>query len=254
MKSSTLHWLIGIGSVLTAVATGICTKIASDKVNEVRQVRQQQDPGFTDLTNWEKFKIYARWESIPFTMAIGTGTGIYQSYKESQEAIKTVANLSSGVSTFINGYRDVTREAIGNKKEDEIYTKTVQNQVMPKTVPANLILGENDCLCMVISPGLDEVGSGLPFVSNATKIKEATLAANDMFVKRASKSMMNDAAFSIVEWFDYIGVKIDNRILDHLGWTYQRDGVIEVSFRAGLTDDNKPILGIEFTIDPHYIE
>ena len=50
MKSSTLHWLIGIGTVLTAVATGITTKIASDKVNEERQVRQQQDPGFTDLT------------------------------------------------------------------------------------------------------------------------------------------------------------------------------------------------------------
>ena len=254
MKSSTLHLLIGIGTVLTAVATGITTKIASDKVNEERQVRQQQDPSFTDLTKWEKFKIYARWETIPLTMAIGTGAGIYQSYKESQEAIKTVSNVASGASTFINGYRELTKEALGAKKEDAIYTKAVQENVMPKTVPANLILGENDCLCMVISPGLDEVGSGLPFVSNATKIKEATLSANDMFVKRASKSMLNDASFSIVEWFDYLGVKIDNRILDHLGWTYQHDGVIEISFRAGLTNDNKPILGIEFTVDPHYIE
>ena len=122
---------------------------------------------------------------------------------------------------------------------------------MPKST--NLILGENDCLCMVISPGIDDACSGIRFVSTATKIKEATLDFNNFFMRRVNKSMMNNAQVSIAEWFDFLGVKLDNRIADHLGWDYQRDGIVEISFRAGLTDDNKPIVGVEFTIDPHYI-
>lgn len=252
MKLSTSHWLLGIGAVLTAVATGIATKLASDKVNEVRQVRQAQDPSFEDLTLGEKIKIYAWYEAIPVTMMVGVGAGIFQSYKTSQEAIKTATNISTGAGTVINGYRDLTREAIGKKKEDELYTKAIQEKVMPKN--SNLILGENDYICMVISPSLDGSGAGIPFVSNATKIKEGVLDFNQMFVRRVGGSVMNDASASLTELLEYWGVHMDNKVLDHLGWTWQKDGPVQISFRGGITDENKPILGVEFQLDPHYIE
>ena len=35
MKLTTLHVLTGVGAVLTAVAVGVSTKLASDKVNEI---------------------------------------------------------------------------------------------------------------------------------------------------------------------------------------------------------------------------
>ena len=252
MKLSTSHWLLGIGAVLTAVATGIATKLASDKVTEVRQVRQAQDPEFQDLTLKEKIKIYAWYEAIPVSMAVGVCTGIYQSYKTSQETIKIATNISTGAGTVINGYRDLTREAIGKKKEDEIYTKVIQDKVMPKNSP--LILGEGDFICMIITPGIDGNATGIPaFISNATKIKRGVLDFNARFVKRVGGSVMNDASASLAELLEYWGVHVDNKILDHLGWTWQKDGPIEVSFRGGITEDIKPVLGIEFQIRPHEI-
>lgn len=253
MKLTTLHVLTAVSATLTAVAVGVATKMASDKVNEVRQVRQKQDPTFEDLTGWEKFKIYARYEIAPLAMLSGTCFGIYQCHKTAQDAIETAANVSAAVPTLINGCRDVTKEAIGAKKEDELYTKAVTEK-MKKNVPSNLIIGDGDCICMVISPGIDGTGAELSFISNATKIKEATLDFNNLMLRRASHSTMNDSSVSLSEWLELCGVKTDNKILDHLGWGYQHDGVIDVHFRGGLTDDNKPLLGIEFTLDPHYIE
>lgn len=253
MKIGALHILVGVGTVLTAVAVGVSTKLAVDKVNEVKQIRQQQDPEFEDLAGMEKFKIYARYEAIPLSMLIATCFGIFQCHKAAQETIKIAADVSAGATTFLNGYRDLTKEALGKKKEDELYSQAVQ-KVMPKKAPPNLIIGESDCLCMIISPGLDDSNNGIIFASTPTKIKEATLDFNNMFVRRVSKSMLNDASASFAEWLDYLGVKFDNRILDHLGWTYQHDGIVEISFRGGLTEDNKPILGIEFLHEPHYIE
>lgn len=253
MKLSTMHLLVGIGTVLTAVAVGVSTKMASDKVNEVREVRRSQDPGFEDLTKKEKFLIYARYEAAPLAMLGVTCFGLYECHKGAQEAIKIAADVSAGAATFINGYRDLTKEALGVKKEDELYTKACHAK-MPDQAPANLIIGENECICMLISPGISDMSGGITFVSNATKIKEATLEFNNWFIRRVSKSMMNDATASITEWLDYVGVKVDNKVFDHLGWTYQHDGTVDVSFRGGLTADNKPMLGVEFLIDPHYIE
>lgn len=253
MKLTTLHVLTGVGAVLTAVAVGVSTKLASDKVNEVREVRRQQDPAFEDLTGWEKFKIYARYEAAPFAMLTATCFGVYQCHKTAQDAIETAANVSSAVPTLINGCREVTKDAIGAKKEDELYSKAIE-QKMKKNAPQNLIIGDGDCICMIISPGIDGTGAELAFISNATKIKEATLAFNNLMLRRASHSLLNDSSVSIAEWLDLCGVKTDNRILDHLGWTYQHDGVIDVSFRGGLTDDNKPLLGVEFGLQPHHID
>ena len=212
MKLSTSHWLLGIGAVLTAVATGIATKLASDKVNEVRQVRQAQDPSFEDLTLGEKIKIYLWYEAIPVSMMVGVGAGIVQSYKTTQETIKTATNISTGAGTVINGYRDLTREAIGKKKEDELYTKVIHDKVMPKT--SNLILqGENDCVCMIVAPNLNGTGTCLPlFVSSPTKLKASTIDFNNMFIKRVHGSVINDASASLTELLEYWGIHIDNKV------------------------------------------
>lgn len=250
MKLSTMHILVGIGTALTAVSVGVATKMACDKVNEVRDVRRATEEDFVDLTTKEKAKIVLPYYIAPVGALAGTLFGLKYCYTGSQEAIKIATDGIVASNALINSYRDLTKEAVGKKKEDEIYQKAIEKK-LPKST--NLILGENDCLCMVVSPGIDDVCSGIRFVSNATKIKEATLDFNNFFIRRVNKSMLNNAQASIAEWFDFLGVKMDNKIADHLGWDYQKDGVVEIAFRAGLTEDNKPILGIEFLIDPHYI-
>ena len=253
MKLSTSHWLLGIGAVLTAVATGIATKLASDKVNEIRQVRQAQDPEFQDLTFKEKFKIYAVHEAIPLTMGIGVCTGIYQSYKTSQEAIKTSANIATGAGAVINGYRDLTREAIGKKKEDELYTKVIEKEVMSKNINTPIIPSKDDDICMFISPVLNEAGIGIPFASNVTKIKATFIQINDYFIKKIRGTIDNNAVISISEILAFFGIEANNKLLDTMGFDWQKDGPLDVEFQPGFTDTVRPAIGVVFMTNPHQI-
>ena len=252
MKLSTMHIMVGFGAILSTIAVGVSTKLACDKINEVRQVRQSADPSFTDLTIWEKIKIGGPYY-IPPVLILGTTVfGLVECYTGSQEAIKFATDSMLAVTMTGNAYRDVIRREYGAKKEEEMYQKVLQ-QNFPKEIPQSLILGDNDFLCKVVSPGFNENKDGTFFVSNATKIKEGTLDFNNFFIRRVIHSMLNNAQASVAEWYDFMGVKTDNKLLDHLGWDYEHDGIPDVRFR-GDTENNKPFLGIEFTIQPHYIE
>lgn len=259
MKSSTLHWLVGIGGVLTAVATGIATKLASDKVNEVRQVRQQQDPSFTDLTKKEKFKIYATYEAIPLTMMVGTCFGVYQCHKESQETIKTALGISTGATTFLNGYRDLTKEAIGTKKEEELYSKAVQKNIDSQQITTSLTCGENEWLCAFKGFGAFDISDGIIFISNSTKVKEAEGNLNNLLHLRADKSTLGDASVTVYDLYKLVGVDMDklgdSRLMDHTGWSWKADGPVQFQHPIStVIDGNRPVLVFEVVQTPHYIQ
>jgi len=252
MKLSTMHVIVGFGAILSTIAVGVSTKLASDKINEVRQVRQQQDPSFTDLTAWEKFKIGIPYYVPPLIILTGTIFGITECYTGSQEAIKFATDGMLGVTMTANAYRDVIRREIGQKKEEDLYQKLIQ-QNFPKEIPPSVVLGDGDFLCKVVSPGFNEDKSGPVFVSNATKIMTSTLDFNNFFIRKVKNSVITNAQASVAEWYSFQGVETDNKALDNWGWDYELDGTPNVTFRGDL-DNNKPFLGVVFTIQPRYIK
>lgn len=250
MKLSTGYILVGAGGLLTAIATGIATKLASDKVNEIRQVRAAQDPGFTDLTTWEKVKVYAKYEAIPLTMAIGTGVGGFQLHKETQKSIKLATNVSMGATTFINGYRDLAKETIGKKKEEALYEKAVGKNMeaqIKEKVPSNIVMGEHDCICCVVDDKGTPIFGDIFFTSTPTKIKKGNLDLQTKWVQRVHKSDLNDATISADEWFFYQGVETDDRMLRNLVWSWKQDGPFDVRFVPVMTENGYPLLGIMYT-------
>ena len=257
MKLTTMHVMVGVGAIRSAIAVGVSTKLACDKVEEVRQVKQATDPSFTDLTGWEKFKIGLPYYLPPLLLLSTTVFGITECYIGSQEAIKIATDNWIGTTVALNGYRDLARKEMGMAKEAEIYNKIMAQQT-PKA--SNIILGERDCLCkLVISPTLYDGFEHPPvddtfFVSNPTKIREGVLAFNEMFIRRVKHSMLNDASATIGELNEYLGSKDRNHLNDRFGWSYGHDGTVDVLFESDLTEDQKPYLRVLFKQNPHYID
>ena len=246
MKSSTMHVIVGIGIGATAVTSAVATALAYRKIQE----KQYEYKG--TMTTGQKIKTALPYYLPVVGVAGATVWGLSSCYKTSQELIKLGADGTLAVTNVLNGYRDLTREAIGKKKEGEIYNKAVMNQAFPEPVTAKLTAGTDDeCWCQFIIPEAIENRS-IIFRSTPGAIKDAVLECNRIMVNQAATDRMNNAFVTMDMLYDLLEVEPDS-IWKRIGWEFATDGTIDVSFEGGIAPNGAALLGIKFGKNPHMI-
>lgn len=153
---------------------------------------------------------------------------------KSNVALSTAYAISEAA---IKKYRDNVVEAIGEKKERDIYDKTAQDLCDERPVPESsiIITGDGETLCK-------DLLSGQEFKSDIERIRSARNEFNDL-LNREDCASLNDCYY-------LMGIG-PNDIGEVLGWNRDRDGLVDFVYSSTLVR-GKPCLTISFSPAPKY--
>ncbi len=173
-------------------------------------------------------------------VAIMEVAGVSFIFGGQKNLIKTNAALSSAYAiseAALKRYRDNVIEAIGEKKERDIYDKTAQDLCDERPVPENqiIITGDGETLCK-------DLLSGQEFKSDIERIRSARNEFNDL-LNREDCASLNDCYY-------LMGIAT-NDIGEALGWNRDRDGLVDFVYSSVLVK-GKPCLTISFSPAPKY--
>lgn len=130
-------------------------------------------------------------------------------------------------------YREKVKQTIGEKREQQVNDEVVQDRVTRETAGrATVFVGDGKVLCR------DDF-SGRYFESTVETIRKA---AND-----TAKQIIHDSYASLTDFYERIGLDRTG-ISDEVGWTLDHD--LEIRFSSALTEDNRPVLSVQFEIEP----
>jgi hypothetical protein len=131
-------------------------------------------------------------------------------------------------------YKEQVVEAIGDKKEEQIREKIIQQRIDegPAENRQVIILGEGDQLCY-------DKFSGRYFRSDAESIRRAENEINYRLV--------TDMCAALNEFYDQVGLEhIDAG--DQVGWNL--DHRCKLAFTSHLSPEGRPCLAVDFTGGP----
>ncbi len=129
-------------------------------------------------------------------------------------------------------YKEKVKETVGEKKEDEIQTKVVQDRVNANESSQLIVIGDNDVLCY-------DVLSDRFFQSSMEKLKKAE---ND-----TNHEIIHNLYVSLSEFYSKVGLA-PTGFSDEVGWT--SDNLVELRFHSVMTNNDKPALAFQFHVDP----
>ena len=152
-------------------------------------------------------------------------------------ALATAYELSK---TALTEYKEKVVETIGEKKEKVIREKIAQDKVDKHPVNNSevVVIGSGDVLFM-------EPICGKTFLSDIEYVRKVI---NDFNYRMTTGS---EEYISLSEFYDEFKLN-HTRASDALGWNLGRDGQIEVEFLAAKTEDGKPCLMLDYTVEPRY--
>lgn len=211
-----------------------------EKVDEQVKAGKGLDDLEKSLTPIEIIK--AAWK--PYIPAVVTGVasitcliGASSVHAKRNAALATAYQLST---TALNDYKEKVVETIGEKKEKTIREKIAQDKVdkTPINKSEVVVVGSGDILFL-------EPVCGKPFKSDIETVRKVV---NDFNYRMTTGQ---EEYISLSEFYDEFGLK-HTRASDALGWNLGRDGQIEVEFLATKTEDGKPCLMLDYTVEPRY--
>lgn len=231
---------IGIaGMVTTTVLAVRATPKALDLLAMAEEEKYKNGED-TELTKVEVVK--AAWK--PYIPAAITGVasitcliGASSVHAKRNAALATAYQLST---TALNDYKEKVVETIGEKKEKTIREKIAQDKVdkTPINKSEVVMVSSGDVLFL-------EPVCGKPFKSDIETVRKVI---NDFNYRMTTGQ---EEYISLSEFYDEFGLK-HTRASDALGWNLGRDGQIEVEFLATKTEDGKPCLMLDYTVEPRY--
>lgn len=135
-------------------------------------------------------------------------------------------------------YQDKVVETVGERKEQKIRDsinadKVYQNSPVEESI---ISTGKGDVLC------LDAV-SGRYFRCNADFIRNRINVLNERLLSEMYIPL-NDLYYEL----NLPTIKLG----DDIGWNVSNDGLIRVDFTSTLTDDDKPVLVLDYAVEPRF--
>ena len=227
---------LGIAGMITTTVLAVkATPKALDLIEQKREEEQRYD-----LTPVETVK--AAWK--PYIPAAVTGVASVacligaSSVNIRRNAALTAAYQLS--TTAFAEYKENVIEAIGEKKERGIRDKIAQKKIdkMNETPTQIIVTGAGDTLFL-------EPISMRPFKSDIETIRRIV---NDLNYRM---TIGMEEYISLSEFYDELGLKHTD-VSDSLGWTLGVDGPIKVDFSAGIADDGRPCLVLDYYAAPRY--
>lgn len=142
-------------------------------------------------------------------------------------ALATAYSLSE--KAFVE-YRHKVVEKIGEKKEQVVRDEIAQDRVTRDQRGADVIMvGDGSVLCY-------DLMTGRYFTSSVEALRRAE---NELNAK-----IINDMYASLNEFWTLVGVATTT-YGEEVGWS--TSNLLKLSFSSVLTDDNRPVLAVEFT-------
>lgn len=211
-----------------------------ERIKEANRNGQEMYDPVDKLKPMEVIKV--SWK--PYVPAVITGVasitcliGASSVNAKRNAALATAYQLST---TALNDYKEKVVETIGEKKEKTIREKIAQDKVdkMPVNKSEVVMVGSGDVLFL-------EPVCGKPFKSDIETVRKVI---NDFNYRMTTGQ---EEYISLSEFYDEFGLT-HTRASDVLGWNLGRDGQIEVEFLATKTEDGKPCLMLDYTVEPRY--
>lgn len=244
---------IGIaGMVTTTVLAVRATPKALRLIEEEKRIQNRElldearKNGNENCAKIDKLKpievIKVAWK--PYIPAVVTGVasitcliGASSVNAKRNAALATAYQLST---TALNDYKEKVVETIGEKKEHTIREKIAQDKVDKASINKSevVVVGSGDVLFL-------EPVCGKPFKSDIETVRKVI---NDFNYRMTTGQ---EEYISLSEFYDEFGLA-HTRASDALGWNLGRDGQIEVEFLAAKTEDGKPCLMLDYTVEPRY--
>lgn len=220
---------IGVtGVVLTAFFTGSATVKA---VRIVDELNIQNDPIPT-----QKEIFAATWKLyVPAAAtSILTVSSIVLAQRISNRRATALAAAYSLTEKALFEYKEKVAEHLGAKKEEALRDEIAQDRLNANPVSRSEVImtGATEVLCY-------EANTGRYFMSSVETIKQAE--------NKINHTLIHDMYVSLSDFYDLIGLAPTTYSND-VGWT--SDKLLEVEFHAGLSDDQRPCIVVDYKIQP----
>lgn len=222
--------LTGIGITGMLTSTILAVKATPKAIRIIQNAEKEKE-----LDTKEKIKLcWKLYIPAAITGLSGAGCVIGASsvnFKRNA-ALATAYSISEAA---VKEYKEKVVETLGEKKEQVIHDKIAKDKVneMPASQNEVIVTGSGTTLC------LDAV-SGRYFMSDMQTIKKT--------INELNREMMLDDFVSLNEFYDGIGLS-HTELGSDLGWNVD-GGLIDVRFSSQITDDDRPCLVLNFSVQP----
>lgn len=182
----------------------------------------------------DMIKLY--WPSALCAVAtIASIIGIRSIDKKRQAALAAALSLTE---SRFQDYQDKVKETLGERKEQKVRDEIAKDKVYEQPPVENQVIrtGKGDVLCL-------DAMSGRYFTSNADYIRGRVNVLNQRLLSEMFISL-NDLYYEL----ELPTIKIG----EDIGWNVNNDGLISVDFTSALTEDEKPVLVLDYLVEPRF--
>lgn len=241
-----------VSSIGNVVETFRVAPKAMDIMEQKKEAMERLNADLCEkVVTEEEFKQHKKNIYISFTkdlvkecwpVVLGLGINIASiacAHKISTKNARKVAALASTLSLTENKFKDYqekTKEVLGEKKEQKIRDDIYKDKVRNNPVSDVLDTGKGEVLC------LDSV-SGRYFKCNADFIRNRVNFLNN--------KLLSEMWISLNELYSELNLP-SIKIGEDIGWNINKDGLIEVNFSSQLTEDDKPVLVLDYIVEPRW--
>lgn len=248
--------LLGVGiagllttTILVAKNTPKAVKVIEDHNDELNDIKDREAEALkTEETakafKKEKIDLYLN-TGKELTVLYGpsvllAGSSVYCLLKSHNIEHQKLVGVTTALQISEAARREYSKKVvdiIGDKKEKEIRDAINKDRVAanPPNLDDPITTAEHDTLCF-------DAATGRYFRSNGTKLHQA--------MNRLNRRMMNEMYISLNEFYDEVG--LDRvKIGDDLGWNIN-DGEVELHLTSMLSDEEIPILVLDYRFGPRY--
>lgn len=155
--------------------------------------------------------------------------------KRRQAALAAALSMTE---SRLKEYQDKVTETLGEKKEQKIRDAIAKDKIDANVPKEEDIVstGHGDVLCY-------DAISGRYFKSNADFIRNRVNVLNQRLLSEMWIPL-NDLYYEL----DMPRIKLG----DDLGWNISDDGLIELDFSSQLSEDEKPVLVLDYCVEPRF--
>lgn len=224
-----------VGTLTTAYLTGKASFKASEVIDQKRD-EYVEEFGMAPLmlTPREKFELLWKLYIPAVATGVGTCACIILANRIGTRRAAAMASAYAVSERAFTEYKEKVIEKIGEKKEEEVRAEVAQDRVNRNPPSESHIFrgAGGDVLCK-------DSWSGRYFTSDMETIKKAQNDTNHEVIA------YNYA--SLTDFYNRLGLE-GTGDSDNLGWN--NDKLLEVTFTTSISDDQKPVLVLDFAHAP----
>lgn len=223
---------LGIASMFSAVIFSVQATAKAQKAIDAKKKelgKEKLDPWETIGVSWKYY--------IPTVVSFAGGAAcVLGSDTIAKKRTAAIATAYSITETALTEYKEKVVDAIGEKKENDIRDRVIEEKIRENPPKSNEV---------IITNGGDtlfyETISGRYFKSDIERIRRIENELN--------RNMRDEMEISLNDLYVMLGLPATNRVNDDIGWDIDH-GYIEFIFSAHMSENEQPCIAIDYRTLP----